>query len=59
LRTAAKASPAHDLRDLQMLHIYGGHFQKLTPDFDYSVYFKDVKVRSFDTLTWRPRFFKA
>ena len=25
-------------------------FEKLAPDFDFTVYFKDVKVRPFDTL---------
>jgi putative endopeptidase len=35
-------------------------FQKLTPDFDYSVYFKDVKIRSFETLNVAtPDFFKG
>jgi len=42
-------------------HIYTvADFQKLTPDFDYSVYFKDVKVGHFDTLNVvTPNFFKA
>jgi len=42
-------------------HIYTlADFQKLTPDFDYSVYFKAVKVRPFDTLdVGMPEFFKA
>ncbi len=35
-------------------------FQKLTPDFDYAIYFKDVKIRHFDTLdVATPEFFKA
>src|SRR5208283_947112 len=42
-------------------HIYTvADFQKLTPDFDYSVYFKAVKVRPFETLNVAtPNFFKA
>jgi putative endopeptidase len=42
-------------------HIYTvADFQKLTPDFDYSVYFKDVKIRPFDTLNVStPNFFKG
>jgi putative endopeptidase len=42
-------------------HIYTvADFQKLTPDFDYSVYFKDVKIRSFETLNVAtPDFFKG
>ena len=59
----AKASMSRtDLRDPEKTyHIYTvKDFQKLTPDFDYSVYFKDVKVRHFDTLdVATPEFFKA
>jgi putative endopeptidase len=59
----AKASTSRtDLRDpANRYHIYTvADFQKLTPDFDYSVYFKDVEVRPFDTLNVAtPDFFKA
>jgi putative endopeptidase len=59
----AKASMSRvDQRDPEKIyHIYKvADFQKLTPDFDYSVYFKDVKVRPFDTLdVGMPEFFKA
>ena len=60
----AKAStePHVDLRDPEnRYHIYTvADFQKLTPDFDYAIYFKDVKVRHFDTLNVAtPDFFKA
>jgi putative endopeptidase len=59
----AKASMSRvDQRDPEKTyHIYKvADFQKLTPDFDYSVYFKDVKVRPFDTLdVGMPEFFKA
>jgi putative endopeptidase len=59
----AKASMSRtDLRDPEKTyHIYTvADFQKLTPDFDYSVYFKDVKVRHFDTLdVSTPDYFKA
>jgi putative endopeptidase len=42
-------------------HIYTvTDFQKLAPDFDFSVYFTDVKVGHFDTLNVAtPNFFKA
>ncbi len=42
-------------------HIYAMEdFQKLAPDFDYSVYFKDVKIGSFTTLNVAtPDFFKG
>jgi putative endopeptidase len=59
----AKASMARvDMRDPEKVyHIYTvADFQKLTPDFDYSVYFKDVKIRPFDTLNVAtPDFFKG
>jgi putative endopeptidase len=59
----AKASMSRvDMRDPEKTyHIYTvADFQKLTPDLDYSVYFKDVKVRPFDTLdVGMPEFFKA
>jgi len=58
----AKASTSRtDLRDPEKrYHIYSvPDFQKLAPDFDFSAYFKDVKVRSFDTLNVAtPDFFK-
>ena len=42
-------------------HIYTlADFQKLTPDFDYTIYFKDVKIRPFETLNVAtPDFFKG
>jgi putative endopeptidase len=42
-------------------HIYTvADLQKLTPDFDYSVYFKDVKIHPFETLNVAtPDFFKG
>ncbi|MGD0733238.1 MAG: M13 family metallopeptidase [Terracidiphilus sp.] len=42
-------------------HIYTvADFQKLAPDFDFSIYFKDVKVGAFDTLNVAtPNYFKA
>jgi putative endopeptidase len=59
----AKASTSRtDLRDpANRYHIYTvADFQKLTPEFDYSVYFKDVKVRPFETLNVAtPDFFKG
>ncbi len=59
----AKASTSRtDLRDpANRYHIYTvADFQKLTPEFDYSVYFKDVKIRPFETLNVAtPDFFKG
>ena len=59
----AKAQTSRtDLREPEnRYHIYTvADFQKLTPDFDYSVYFKAVKVRPFETLNVAtPNFFKA
>ena len=59
----AKASTSRtDLRDPEKrYHIYMvPDLQKLTPDFDFAVYFKDVKVGHFDTLNVAtPDFFKA
>jgi putative endopeptidase len=59
----AKASTSRtDMREPEnRYHIYTlADFQKLAPDFDFSVYFKDVKVRPFDTLNVAtPDFFKA
>ncbi|MGO9638882.1 MAG: M13 family peptidase, partial [Terracidiphilus sp.] len=58
----AKASTSRtDLREPEnRYHIYTvADFQKLTPDFDYSIYFKDVKIRPFETLNVAtPDFFK-
>ncbi|HEY1985840.1 MAG TPA: M13 family metallopeptidase [Terracidiphilus sp.] len=59
----AKASTSRtDLREPEnRYHIYTvADFQKLTPDFDFSVYFKDIKVGHFDTLNVAtPDFFKG
>jgi len=59
----AQASTSRtDLREPEnRYHIYTvADLQKLTPDFDYSVYFKDVKIRSFETLNVAtPDFFKG
>jgi len=59
----AKSSMSRvDLRDPEKrYHIYTtADFQKLAPDFDFSVYFKDVNVGHFDTLNVAtPDFFKA
>jgi putative endopeptidase len=59
----AKVSTARvDLRDpAKRYHIYTvADFQKLTPDFDFPLYFKDIKVGHFDTLNVAtPDFFKG
>ncbi len=59
----AKASTSRtDLREPEnRYHIYSvADLQKLTPDFDYSVYFKDIKVGQFDSLNVAtPDFFKG
>jgi putative endopeptidase len=59
----AKASTSRtDLRQPENhYHIYKvADFQKLAPDFDFSVYFTDVKAGHFDTLNVAtPNFFKA
>jgi len=59
----AKASTSRtDLRDpANRYHIYTvADLQKLTPEFDYPLYFKDIKVRSFETLNVAtPDFFKG
>ncbi len=59
----AKASTSRtELRDPEKrYHIYTvSDFQKLTPDFDFAVYFKDVKVGHFETLNVStPDFFKG
>jgi putative endopeptidase len=59
----AQASTSRtDLREPEnRYHIYTvADFQKLAPDFDFTVYFKAVKVRPFDTLNVAtPNFFKT
>ena len=59
----AKASTSRtDLRQPEnRYHIYTvADFEKLTPKFDFTVYFKAVKVRPFDTLNVAtPDFFKT
>jgi putative endopeptidase len=59
----AKASTSRtDLRQPENhYHIYTvADFQKLAPDFDFNVYFSDVKVGHFDTLNVAtPNFFRA
>jgi putative endopeptidase len=59
----AKASTSRtDLRQPEnRYHIYTiADLQKLAPEFDFTVYFKEVKVRPFDTLNVAtPDFFKA
>ncbi len=59
----AKASTSRvELRDpANRYHIYTvDDFQKLTPNLDFPVYFKDVKVGHFDSLNVAtPNFFKA
>ena len=59
----AKASTSRtEMRDPEKTyHIYTvADFEKLAPEFDFSVYFKAVKVRPFDTLNVAtPDFFKA
>ena len=59
----AKASTSRtDLRQPENhYHIYTlADFQKLAPDFDFSVYFADVKIGSFDSLNVAtPNFFKG
>jgi putative endopeptidase len=58
----AKASTSRtDMRQPEnRYHIYTvADFEKLTPDFDFTVYFKDIKVRTFETLNVStPNFFK-
>ena len=45
----------------KVYHIYTlADFQKLAPDFDFAVYFRDVKIRPFETLNVAtPDFFKG
>jgi putative endopeptidase len=58
----AKASTSRtELREAEnRYHIYTlADFEKLTPDFDFALYFKDVKVRPFESLNVStPNFFK-
>ncbi|HEY3704840.1 MAG TPA: M13 family metallopeptidase [Terracidiphilus sp.] len=59
---AKVSTPRVDLRDPEKrYHIYTvADFQKLAPDFDFSVYFKDIDVRPFETLNVAtPDFFKG
>jgi putative endopeptidase len=59
---AKSSTPRVELRDpAKRYHIYTvADFQKLTPDFDFSVYFKDINVGHFDTLNVAtPDFFKG
>ena len=59
---ATSSTSRTDLREPEnRYHIYTvADFQKLTPDLDYSIYFKDVKVGHFDTLNVAtPNFFKG
>ena len=59
---AQASTPRVDLRDPEKTyHIYTvADFQQLAPDFDFTVYFKAVKVGQFDTLeVATPNFFKA
>jgi putative endopeptidase len=56
------STPRVDLRDpAKRYHIYTvSDFQKLTPDFDFPVYFKDVHVGHFDSLNvGTPEYFKG
>jgi putative endopeptidase len=59
---ATASTSRTDLREPEnRYHIYTlTDFQKLTPDFDFTIYFKDIKVGAFDTLNVAtPNFFKA
>jgi putative endopeptidase len=59
---ATASTDRTEMRDpLKRYHIYTvADFEKLAPDFDFAVYFKDVKVRPFDTLNVAtPDFFKG
>jgi putative endopeptidase len=61
--TLAEASTSRtDMREPEnRYHIYTlADFQKLTPGFDFAVYFKDIKIGQFDSLNVStPNFFKA
>jgi putative endopeptidase len=59
---ATSSTDRTELRDPEKhYHIYTlADFEKLTPDFDYAMYFKDIKVRPFETLNVStPDFFKG
>ena len=59
---ATASTDRTEMRDPEKrYHIYTlADFQKLTPDFDYAVYFKAIDVRPFDTLNVAtPDFFKG
>jgi len=59
---ATASTDRTELRDPEKhYHIYTvADLEKLTPDFDFTVYFKDIKIRSFDTLNVStPDFFKG
>ena len=59
---AAASQDRTEMRDPEKrYHIYTvADFEKLAPDFDFGVYFKDVKVRPFETLNVSsPNFIKA
>jgi putative endopeptidase len=59
---ATASTDRTEMRDPEnVYHIYTvADFQKLTPAFDFAVYFKDVKIRPFDTLNvTTPNFFKG
>jgi len=59
---ATASTDRTEMRDpLKRYHIYTvADFEKLAPGFDFTVYFKDVKVRPFDTLNVAtPDFFKG
>jgi putative endopeptidase len=59
---ASASTDRTEMRDPEKVyHIYTvADFRKLAPDFDFAVYFKDVKVRPFDTLNVAtPDFFKG
>jgi putative endopeptidase len=59
---AKVSTPRVDLRDpAKRYHIYTvSDFQKLTPDFDFPVYFRDVQVGHFDSLNvGTPEYFKG
>ena len=59
---AKSSTPRVELRDpAKRYHIYAvADLQKLTPDFDFNAYFKDINVRPFQTLNVAtPDFFKG
>jgi putative endopeptidase len=59
---ATASTDRTEMRDPEKVyHIYTvADFQKLAPDFDFAIYFKDVKIRPFETLNVStPNFFKG